>query len=751
MFNKLKILSKMKIKNLFAVAALLLGSTSAFADDWANTTFTYSYTGTSATITGFVNDLPTASMATVTIPATVKNSDGSKTLTVDAIKDGAFKGNTNIQSVTIASPTLTTIYDETFQGCSNLATFTVSAAAELTTIEASAFKGTTISALDLSATKVTTINNLFGTVYSTDPLVNKANASLTQVKLGKWTSIVNSAFENCTALATVDFGAPETAATIGAYAFYKTAITAAALPAKVKTIGNSAFEDCASLATLTWTPDQASSSIGKAAFKGCAALAISFAVPAKVSEIGASAFENSGLTALTLAANSTLATIGANFINGTAITELDFTPAKGILNSIADDAFYSATLTKVVFAVKNADNTWTENSSLTTVAAKWFAHATALSEIVLPSTITSIATGAFKVTVLTSLDLSRCEGLATIGNIFSAKKTAPYASLTEVKFPNKATFAIGGGAFAYCTKLNNITFPTKWAADGKVAENAFQGCTGITDITFKPEAVGGFTPATCGAFHIGAFTDCKATINFNTTKAYADQLGGVGDTTPYNCKYVFTSTTAKEITLNGNYALLCQTKAWQVAYADATVYSVYVDRPTDGTVYMLPYQVRDGYYQVGTNEPVLLKAKNAVDGKITIQQNEDAWTSRAIWSEMFRTDKVESISDLVDYAETTYFWYDQYVNVAAIVDGKFGFTSPAGTTVPNKTYYVFSPKEYGAAGARIVWLDENDATAIKNIKSAKANNGVIYNLAGQKVNAAYKGVVIKDGKKYIQK
>ena len=45
----------------------------------------------------------------------------------------------------------------------------------------------------------------------------------------------------------------------------------------------------------------------------------------------------------------------------------------------------------------------------------------------------------------------------------------------------------------------------------------------------------------------------------------------------------------------------------------------------------------------------------------------------------------------------------------------------------------------------------SDTTAIKTVKAAKKFNGAIYNLAGQKVNASYKGVVIKDGKKYIQK
>ncbi len=44
------------------------------------------------------------------------------------------------------------------------------------------------------------------------------------------------------------------------------------------------------------------------------------------------------------------------------------------------------------------------------------------------------------------------------------------------------------------------------------------------------------------------------------------------------------------------------------------------------------------------------------------------------------------------------------------------------------------------------------ATGIYTIDSTKViNNGAIYNLAGQKVNENYKGIVIKNGKKYIQK
>lgn len=44
------------------------------------------------------------------------------------------------------------------------------------------------------------------------------------------------------------------------------------------------------------------------------------------------------------------------------------------------------------------------------------------------------------------------------------------------------------------------------------------------------------------------------------------------------------------------------------------------------------------------------------------------------------------------------------------------------------------------------------ATGITNITTDEAaKNAPVYNLAGQKVTKAYKGVVIKNGKKMIQK
>ena len=68
-------------------------------------------------------------------------------------------------------------------------------------------------------------------------------------------------------------------------------------------------------------------------------------------------------------------------------------------------------------------------------------------------------------------------------------------------------------------------------------------------------------------------------------------------------------------------------------------------------------------------------------------------------------------------------------------------------------------KYFSVAGVKEVTSHEftgnsveiNVISGIANITAAKAENGVRYNLAGQKVNAGYKGVVIMNGKKFMQK
>ena len=68
-------------------------------------------------------------------------------------------------------------------------------------------------------------------------------------------------------------------------------------------------------------------------------------------------------------------------------------------------------------------------------------------------------------------------------------------------------------------------------------------------------------------------------------------------------------------------------------------------------------------------------------------------------------------------------------------------------TIANKAFFVLP------AGAKIVGFDfDDEPTGIAEVAGSKEQvAGAIYNLAGVKVGAGYKGIVIKNGKKFINK
>ena len=91
---------------------------------------------------------------------------------------------------------------------------------------------------------------------------------------------------------------------------------------------------------------------------------------------------------------------------------------------------------------------------------------------------------------------------------------------------------------------------------------------------------------------------------------------------------------------------------------------------------------------------------------------------------------------------------------------KFGVMTPLGDLIlAAGTYRVIADVDYNKDSAKAMSFDNFtlegelvDASGISVAKSnVKANNGVIYNLAGQKVGKDYKGIVIMNGKKMIQK
>ena len=101
------------------------------------------------------------------------------------------------------------------------------------------------------------------------------------------------------------------------------------------------------------------------------------------------------------------------------------------------------------------------------------------------------------------------------------------------------------------------------------------------------------------------------------------------------------------------------------------------------------------------------------------------------------------------------------------VNFKFQGTYAATTTIPEKDYFISADKLYRSTGAttikgtRAYLADQTGgaaevklfidglATRLSEINGA-AENGVIYNIAGQRVNKAQKGIFIVDGKKVVK-
>lgn len=90
------------------------------------------------------------------------------------------------------------------------------------------------------------------------------------------------------------------------------------------------------------------------------------------------------------------------------------------------------------------------------------------------------------------------------------------------------------------------------------------------------------------------------------------------------------------------------------------------------------------------------------------------------------------------------------VHVLSKVDDVEGFYLFSGTTIPAGKAYI--PSTTASSKALGIVFDD-ETTGISSVKSEelKMKNQNVYNLAGQRVGEDYKGIVISNGRKYIQK
>ena len=686
----------------------------------------------------------------------IKSDNAAHTQTFDVLKNASVKVQESITTIDLSecskmTAVTTTQFQPNDKRWAKVTSVTLPAA--LTTIEAKAFMGSKVTSLTIPATVATIGLSAF------------EESALTAIDLSgtKVTALPTRAFYKAKDLAIATLPADLT--TIGQAALAETALTSIEVPAKVTTVDAWAFENCKTLATVTGMTKV--TAINNAAFKGCEALT-AVAMPA-AETIGNEAFMKAGLTAIEIPA--TVTSIGEKAFEGCeALASFSVAaPAK------ADAAPVLATIGKSVFkgctALASADLT---NSTIKVLNKKYFEGCTALTAITLPKTIIGILENEFADCAIENLDLSVCEGLGVLRTIFGAHDADNPNPLKSIILPKKLK-EIKANVFDYAA-ITEITLPASLNTD--VPAQAFYYCTALKTLNYYPE-----NETNCVEIDQNAFIGCTPRVKINTNSFYfsANTITDPIADVPLNAYFLDTNdltvTTVKDNGTSGKFfgkycpQLGVEISKEDLAAAGAKLYSVYVDEDASGqTIYLQALSVRGGKYTIPAFHHVIVKTNEAAtlnfqisttvtyleDWILNINNLED------VTLEDYQTtvcDALNGVSWIFDddtntMPENGYKYLYALTNSAK--NGGFGFTYFAGTTLKKGGFFLPFKTAPAAGRINMVWLDEDgnvedQTTAISAIETADDAEGEMFNLAGQKVDASYKGVVIKNGKKVILK
>ena len=244
------------------------------------------------------------------------------------------------------------------------------------------------------------------------------------------TTVGYSAFKRCSSLTTVTFEKESQLKTIGGDYYYGafsdcTALTSIEIPASVETIGNTAFSDCSSLATVTFEKGSRLKTIGNNAYYRCTSLT-SIEIPASVETIEKKAFMHcSSLATVTFEKGSQLKTIAGDSYDGafsdcTALTSIEI-PAS--VETIEATAFKRCSkLATVTFEkgsqLKTIGGGYSSSSHFGTYSDYYgaFSDCSSLTSIEIPASVETIEATAFKrCSKLTTITFEKGSLLKTIG------------------------------------------------------------------------------------------------------------------------------------------------------------------------------------------------------------------------------------------------------------------------------------------------------------------------------------------------
>ena len=369
------------------------------------------------------------------------------------------------------------------------------------------------------------------------------------------TTVGYSAFKRCSSLTTVTFEKESQLKTIGGDYYYGafsdcTALTSIEIPASVETIGNTAFSDCSSLATVTFEKGSRLKTIGNNAYYRCTSLT-SIEIPASVETIEKKAFMHcSSLATVTFEKGSQLKTIAGDSYDGafsdcTALTSIEL-PAS--VETIEATAFKRCSkLATVTFEkgsqLKTIGGGYSSSSHFGTYSDYYgaFSDCSSLTSIEIPASVETIEATAFKrCSKLTTITFEKGSLLKTIGGGYYSSyyhgAFSDCSSLTSIEIPASVE-TIEATAFSDCSKLATVTFEKgsqlKIIGGGYSSSyyyGAFLGCSSLTSIEI---------PASVETIEATAFKRCSKLTTVTFEKGSQLKIIGGGFDTNVGYRYIY--------------------------------------------------------------------------------------------------------------------------------------------------------------------------------------------------------------------
>ena len=192
------------------------------------------------------------------------------------------------------------------------------------------------------------------------------------------------------------------------------------------------------------------------------------------------------------------------------------------VTSIGDSAFDTcSSLSEIVIP-----------SSVTSIGDSAFSSCDSLSEIVIPSSVTSIGDGAF----------SSCDSLSEIV-IPSSVTSVGYGafsfcnSLSEIVIPSSVT-SIGKGVFSGCCSLSEIVIPSSVTSIG---DSAFSGCDSLSEIVI---------PSSVTSIGKGVFSGCSSLSEI----VIPSSITSIGDSAFSGCDSLSEIVIPSSVTSIGDHA-----------------------------------------------------------------------------------------------------------------------------------------------------------------------------------------------------